>query len=137
MIGFDAKKLFFDKAPVLKAMDAKTRAALSKAGAFIRQRARTSMRRRKTVAPQGQPPSAHAGQLRDLLYFAYDPATRSVVVGPQKFGKGTVPRVLEEGGKSERSGNVSINVSPHPYMGPALQAELPNLPSRWSGSVQA
>src|SRR5689334_17981890 len=97
--GAQVKKLFFDSKPVMSAMDAKDRKALSRIGAFIRQRARSSMRRRKAVSQRGQPPSAHEGSLKEKLYFSFDPAKRSVVVGPVKYKKG-IANVLEEGGES-------------------------------------
>lgn len=131
MTGFKVQNLFFDRQPVIDAMAKKDRAALSKGGAFVRTRARSSMKRRKKVAERGKPPSAHVGKIKDLLYFSYDPHSRSVVIGPAKFREGIVPRLMEEGGR----GPNGKTYEPHPYMGPALQAELPNLPSRWSGSL--
>jgi hypothetical protein len=136
MTGFKVEKFFFDKAAVINAMDRKDRAALSKAGAFIRTRARSSMRRTKKSAPKGQPPRAHVGKLKEFLYFSYDPQTKSVVVGPAKFGDGTVPRIQEEGGIAQLPNGKRVRIDPHPYMGPALAAELPNLPGRWGGSIQ-
>ncbi len=50
MIEMQMKALFFDSARVLGAMDAATRPALRQAGAFMRQRARTSTRKRKGVS---------------------------------------------------------------------------------------
>jgi hypothetical protein len=110
MLDMRIKELFFDKARVVRAVDKVRRAVLSKAGAFIRQRARTSMRKRKASSAPGQPPSAHEGSLRRFLYFGYDPGADTVVVGPAKtnqvfFGRdrrpvtGTVPSVLEYGGE--------------------------------------
>jgi hypothetical protein len=110
MLDMRIKELFFDKARVVRAVDKARRAVLSKAGAFIRQRAKTSMRKRKAISAPGQPPSAHEGSLRRFLYFGYDPGADTVVVGPAAtnqvfFGRdrkpvtGTVPSVLEYGGQ--------------------------------------
>jgi hypothetical protein len=92
---------FFDSAKVLTAVGAAKRKALSKAGAFVRQRSRSSIRRRKKVSPPGKPPSAHKGQIK-LIYFGYDEQTGSVVVGPIPFaakaGTAVVPDLLERGG---------------------------------------
>jgi hypothetical protein len=110
VIEMRIKEFFFDKDRVVRAVDKARRAVLSKAGAFVRQRAKTSMRKRKAISAPGQPPSAHEGSLRRFLYFGYDPGADTVVVGPAKtnqvfFGRdrkpvtGTVPSVLEYGGQ--------------------------------------
>jgi len=78
---------FFDRELVARALDKATHRALSKGGAFIRRRAKSSMPRRKKISVAGQPPSAHAGHVKDFLYFAYDHASRSVVVGPARLNK--------------------------------------------------
>jgi hypothetical protein len=87
------------------------RKALSKAGAFIRRRARSSLRRRKKSSEPGQPPSVHTSDrvatLKNIL-FAYEPQSESLVVGPVKLnqkaallgpqlGDATVPQVHEFG----------------------------------------
>lgn len=100
---------FFDKPAVTHALAAATRKSLSKGGAFIRTRARRSMRsggkKGKSSSP-GQPPRSHKGQLRQFLIFSYDDRTKSVVVGPTLLPSGkrsdplndkTTPQVLEEG----------------------------------------
>lgn len=121
--GFKAG--FFDSNAILKAMDRTTAKALSKYGAFVRQRAKTSIkkapkrnaatgellgrgRRKKGIvtkdatAPAGRPPYAHGSksQLRSLIFFAYDRETQSVVVGPAWFAnpRGGGPKFLEYGG---------------------------------------
>jgi len=78
------KSAFFDSEKVLKSVDAATRRVLSKMGAFVRQRARTFIRKapkintktgervkrgrrakglkvHDAIAPPGQPPYYHAG----------------------------------------------------------------------------
>jgi hypothetical protein len=110
VIDMRVKQFFFDKAKVIRAVDKARRAVLSKAGAFIRQRAKTSIRKRKAISAPGKPPSSHEGSLRRFLYFGYDPGADMVVVGPAKtnqvfFGRdrrpvtGTVPSALEYGGQ--------------------------------------
>lgn len=140
MINARAKHLFFDKKAVRDLLDAKSRKALSRAGAFVRQRAKTSIRKRKAISASGSPPSSHAGHLKRLIWFAYDPHARSVVIGPVQFKEGVAPKLLEFGGKGSvkrKSGKtVSANYSPRPFMGPALEKELPQLPSHWAKSVK-
>jgi len=141
MVQMRMKLLFFDTPRVLRAMDAATRRALSKAGAFIRQRAKTSIRKRKKVSQPGQPPSSHAGHLRRLIFFAYEPAGQTVVIGPVPFRKGEAPSLLEFGGiasrTSRRSGRTRRKVfRKRPFMGPAMEAEAPNLPGFFRNSVR-
>jgi hypothetical protein len=108
---------FFDRLAVTKSVEEATRKALSKAGAFVRQSAKTSLRYRNKASKPGQPPSVHRGStikgrsvslLKEMIFFAYDARTRSVVIGPallnsaasftRRTGK-SVPQILEEGGE--------------------------------------
>lgn len=108
---------FFNPKAVTNAAERLQRAALSKLGAKIRRRMQTSIRYRKKASQPGQPPSGHksgaftrnktskgvtsrqaVSPLRELIFFAYDPSTKSVVAGPVRFAKGRAPRVLEQGG---------------------------------------
>jgi hypothetical protein len=107
-----ASKLnFFDRPSVLRAVEGNRRRFLSKAGAYVRQRARTSIRRRKygTIAKPGSPPFAHStdpyATLKNIL-FAYDPQSKSVVVGPVGLngGRSKVPGLMEFGGVSFSTG---------------------------------
>lgn len=149
LVNMKVKALFFDRPKVRRAADRARRRALSKAGAFIRQRARTSMRRRRGSAPPGSPPNAHEGSLRRMLFFAFDRASDSVVVGPVKLNKpGGAPSTLEFGGRATverrrtRKGGRRVvekrrvRIEARPYMGPALRKELPNIPKAWSNSVR-
>jgi len=144
VIDMKIKQLFFDKAKVIRAVDKARRAVLSKAGAFIRTTARRSLRRRKGPAPPGKPPSSHTGLLKKFIYFGYEPASDSVVIGPAKLNKpGAAPRVLEHGGKTvvkrRRRGRIvrrQVKIEARPYMGPALKKELPKFPKLWAGSVR-
>lgn len=140
MINAKMKSLFFDRAAVKDLLDKKTRKALSRAGAFVRTRARSSIRKRKSISAPGSPPSSHAGHLKRLIWFAYDPHARAVVIGPVRFKEGKAPRLLEFGGKGtvkRKSGKiVSANYRSRPFMGPAMEKELPQLPSQWATSVK-
>ena len=51
-----AKQGFFDRAKVKNAADAGTRRVLSRFGAFVRTRAKTSIRKKKGTSPPGSPP---------------------------------------------------------------------------------
>ena len=106
------KDFFFDRQAVIDRIGQANRKALSKVGAFIRRRARSSLRRRKRPSPPGNPPSVHSDDsiatLKNIL-FAYEPQHDSLVVGPvglnQRFfigpqlGSATVPQLHEFGSR--------------------------------------
>lgn len=132
-LDFRVKDLFFDSPRVARAMKPARRKALSKAGAFIRRRARSLIRKRKRVSEPGSPPSSHSGEpnLR-TIFFAYDPGSDSVVVGPVLLhggrGSPTVPALLEFGGETRvrrrRRKPYTARYRPRPFMGPALELEV-------------
>ena len=157
-----ARGNFFDRQKVMDAMSKAERARLSKAGAFVRQRAKTSIRYRERPSAAGSPPSAHrsvgsvhkksgrvahkrqlVSPLREFMFFAYDRATRTVVVGPALLN-GTVSRqalhALEYGGPSvtlERDGKRrAVVIRARPFMRPALAAEVAALPELFRDSVR-
>jgi len=141
MIGFEIKKLFFDRQAVISKVDAATRRVLSKFGAFVRRSAKSSIRKRKKAAPPGQPPSSHTGLLKKFIFFGYDADRRSVVIGPTRLnqkGRGEAPPLLEYGGKTtlKRGGKKRrVTYQARPYMGPAFEKEKPQLPAMWRGSI--
>jgi hypothetical protein len=113
---------FFDSEAVIKAMDAKSRKALGKIGAYVRRTAKSSLKYRDGPSTPGTPPHVHRGAmvrhtknkktgavktrgvspLRELWFFGVDLNTMSVVVGPAIFRKvNTVPMSLERGGQIE------------------------------------
>lgn len=112
------KQFFFDREVVARAVGRGGVKALARFGAIVRRTAQTSMRYRKGASSPGSPPSAHKSKrlaglkklgrakhngalLRELLFFAFDPSTRTVVVGPVGFkgSRGTpIPHLHEFGG---------------------------------------
>jgi len=142
MIRFEITKLFFDTKAVRDKVDAGTRRVLSKFGAFVRRTARSSIRKRKKPSSPGSPPSSHIGLLKKFIFFGYEPAKRSVVIGPVRLsqqGRGEAPHLLEYGGstKVERRGTRKrAKVRPRPFMGPAFEKEEPKLPAMWKGSIK-
>jgi hypothetical protein len=145
-----AKKMFFDRAAVMKTADAGTRKVLSKFGAFVRTRSRTSIRKRKKASQPGQPPSSHVGLLKKFIFFGYDAAKKSVVIGPTLLNgtAGTVPETLEYGGnatilvrkrgstkKSQRE-RKTITIAKRPFMQPAFEKEKTKLPALWANSIR-
>jgi len=143
MIGMTfqaAKGSFFDREKVKRSVDAGTRKVLSKFGAFVRQRAKTSIRKRKGTSPPGAPPYSHVGLLRKFILFAYDPQHQSVVIGPTLTKEESqAPRLLEHGGDAvlEEAGKArQVRYRPRPFMRPAFEAEKPKLPALWRDSVR-
>lgn len=136
-----AKSSFFDRERVIKAADAGTRQVLSKFGAYVRQRARHSIRKRKGVSPIGGPPHSHVGLLRKFILFAWDSGSKSVVIGPTLLRPTSdAPSLLEYGGTRrtrDRTGRpVSQRYRARPYMGPAFEAEKSRLPDLWKNSIR-
>lgn len=124
-----AKRMFFDRGVIDRKVDRAILRQLSKAGAFIRQRARSSIRKRKKASKPGKPPTNRKGFLRNNIVFVYDAERRSVVIGPTLLNiiffngdgqpaKGTVPSVLEEGGQ------ISMLMRYIPYLGKWVRADL-------------
>lgn len=100
--------LFFDRAKIMKAVDDGTRRSMSKGLAFIRKRARSSIRRSKKSSVPGQPPRAHStspvASIKNIQFY-YDTATKSGICGPVKLNgyrkiktAKPVPATLEFGG---------------------------------------
>jgi hypothetical protein len=130
-----AKKSFLTVEAVQKQLDRTAARILMRTGGYARTVARRSMRRRKAASGPGEPPSAHAGQLRDLLFFAWDSGRRSVVVGPVPFGgaksaglRPRVPELMESGGTvattDRRGRRRTAQYQARPYMQPAFEATL-------------
>ena len=149
MIGIKldrAKGLFFDRAEVMRATSRAERQVLSRFGAFVRRSARSSIRKRKRTSEPGSPPSSHTGLLRKFIFFAFEPQSRSVVIGPVRLNQkvGDAPAALEHGGKSQvaegsrrRSRRTrTIRVRPRPYMQPAFEKERQKLPQMWRDSIK-
>jgi len=104
------KDFFFDRQAVIERMSRANHKALVTAGAFIRRRARSSLRRRKRISSPGNPPSIHSqdpiATLKNIL-FAYDPQQESLVIGPVGLNQrnfigpqqtsAPVPQILEFG----------------------------------------
>jgi hypothetical protein len=134
------KLQFFDRRAVIRAMGARKRAALSRIGSFVRTRAKSLIRSRKGVAKPGQPPSSHVGTLKGLIFFGYDFATQSAVVGPVRFGTGDAPNLLEFGGvvlRKDRNGRRRVErYHGNPFMGPSLRMEISYIPQHWQNSVK-
>jgi hypothetical protein len=145
-----AQQGFFDREVIDRKIDAQMKRMLSRFGAFVRTRDRTSIRYGKGTSAAGQPPTAHRSMtrtktnkkgetkqqsvspLREFIFFAYDESggRPSVVIGPVMLSgsKPGVLRIIEEGGEESfadtRGRTVTRHYHPHPHTGPAFQMEL-------------
>ena len=128
----DVKKLFFDKAKVVRAVSKAARKTLNHIGGLIRLTARRSIKQaanHNSVSRPGKPPLSHTGLLKRFIMYAYDPSKESVVVGPVLLGgrRGKdAPHTLEFGGStkvnSRRFGERrNVFIKARPYMYPALE----------------
>ena len=150
-VGFNKKQFFFDRKIVIDAVGRASAKNLSQAGSFIRRSARSSLRRRKKVSSPGEPPSVHTqdrvATLKNI-WFVFDPAQRSVVIGPLKLNgsrlegsnRQTVPSLHERGGAAvvggRRKRKRRVKYVPRPFMGPAMERELPKFAGLWANSVK-
>lgn len=134
------KQQFFDRKTVTNAVDATSRRVLSRFGAFVRQTARNSIRTKKGASRPGQPPHSHVGLLKKLIFFAYDPSARSVVIGPTLLTvSSVVPKILEFGGEvrvNNRRKTQVFRYKPRPYMGPAFERERAKIDPLWANSIR-
>jgi hypothetical protein len=104
----EMKQLFFDRPGMTKNMDRAKLRFLSKAGAYVRRSARSSIRQSKKTSEPGRPPKGKTKRLKDSIFFGLD--KKSVVIGPIKlesknrnvrtFGP-PVSEILERGGEVE------------------------------------
>lgn len=169
-LGYNVRRYFFDTKAVLRAVDRATLSVLRRAGGTIRKIARSSIRKGKKPSKPGTPPKSHTGRLRDGIWFAFNPGSNSVVVGPVRYNQvdlyqgewvsGTIPQVLEEGGRigiaeqqiikggrwsridKRRKANDNpkrirtVAIEARPYMVPALEKAQPYLAKFWQNSIK-
>lgn len=106
---------------------------------------------RDAVSKPGDPPFIHTGpgftwlqrtgknrgkrlpasQLKELIFFNYDPQSRSVVIGPIKFGTNPAADVIEYGGMSKGHFHAA-----RPFMRPALAEALPKAAPAFKGMIR-
>ena len=135
-IGVDPS-LFFDTRTVTRAVDRAKRRVLIQQGAYLRKVAQHLIHRRRGASRPGNPPHSHSGLIRDQIFYGYDRAAESVVVGPRVFTRRDAPGVHEFGGTlPSRRGKRAARYPARPYMGPALERSEPKLAALWHDSVK-
>ena len=81
----------------------------------------------------GEPPRMRSGLIKKFLFFAYDRAERSAIIGPAEIERPTgAPRVLEEGGSVQVRGG-RVRIAKRPYMKPVFDDLAPRLPRFLAG----
>lgn len=97
-------KTLFEPAKPLRLMDRASLRVMYKWGGYARRVARNSIKKRKSAAQPGQPPSRVNDVLRGNIFFAVDQVNRTVIAGPQQVPSldNNTPRLLEEGGTAVR-----------------------------------
>ncbi len=151
-VTLSVKDMFFDRARVLKEIGRENAQRLSKAGAFIRQRAKSKLKRRGGTGKQGrnrkgqftkgrsatagQPPIVHSRDARAnlrFILFGLDTDWESVVIGPvglpnkrlRGSNRQTVPELMEFGGTAQVGRKKKRGrYAKHPFMGPSLDEEV-------------
>ncbi len=129
---------------VIKATQDAAEAIGMKFGAFVMTTARRSIRKPNKAgdpSPEGQPPRAQTKTLKSSIIFAYDSTQRAVYIGPRilpgRIGK-DAPEALEKGGTSTamtKRGRRRQRVAKRPFMVPALEKRLPELPLLWRNAI--
>jgi hypothetical protein len=148
-----AKDFFFDRQAVISAVDKASRKVFTRSGALVRGIARRSMKQVRPnapPAPAGSAPRSRKGLLKRFMFYVFDPASKTVVVGPAllpgRRRNVTVPQVHEHGGatrtvvreirweKGRRKvirRKAGVTYPRRPYMEPALEKVRPQLPQFW------
>lgn len=136
---FDMKRMFFDRAGVLKKTAEKERRVLIKVGSFVRTTARSSIRQRKRPIPgkkrrgratrpslPGETPISWEKRGIRRIFFYYDEANLSVGIGPEQFDRRDITGLLELGGSGtvvngRTRQSYRAQFQPRPFMAPALE----------------
>ncbi len=72
----------------------------------------------------GSPPYNQTGLLKRFVYFGWDRAVRSVVIGPAAFKSGgKVTQAIEHGGEAVNNG-VRLKYAARPFVRPAFDRQL-------------
>ena len=87
--------------------------------------------RKRPHSPPGSPPYTHTGTLRKSIAYAVASDKSSVVIGPNAADMDQVGGLHEFGGvRFSRE-----HYAARPYMGPALDKIIPEIPRYWLASI--
>lgn len=152
MFSCHLAKIEVDTRPVMDAVDRAKKTVHQRFGFAVREKALASISEAPygDPAPAGQPPHSHAGArwaaraaksheagkgiprgrgFAGIRHILYNATSDNVIIGPasNRARPITIAQILEEGG---------LGVDARPFMGPAYQQTLPQLPGMWAGSVK-
>jgi len=155
--------MFFDRDPVLAALDRGKLRYLRRAGGTTRRIARNSVKRKgkarrkpskthdaqgrptkafqrwllevreRPASPPGSPPFTHGGLFRDAILFGLEKESENTVIGLMADG----PDGIDDIGELHEFGGTrkGKRYPARPTMGPALQKVIPKLPEFWRNAV--
>jgi phage gpG-like protein len=115
---------------VAKAADKAAFGSLRHAAAAVRLTARRSIRRSGNPSEPGRPPHTRQGRLREAVL--YDVQDDRALIGPRASVVGEAGHAHEFGGPFRDE-----DYPQRPFMGPALEANLPRFPREFAGSLGA
>lgn len=145
---------FFDRGAVLNKLTDIQAKVYSKFGAYVRQRAMTSIRNKaaSVYSAPGSPPYNHTDLLKKNIFFFWDNVLRRVIIGPSLFRTAkraqlmvnadnnfaTIPAIIEHGGtETNVKDGKPRNYAARPFMGPAFKYEYEhNLGRFWKEQRQ-
>lgn len=142
------KASILESQKIMQSMHRAGERAFVRFGAFVRTRAKTSMKYSKNVSEPGNPPRAHSGLIRDFLFFAVESHASNVVIGPMLLNatrSKTTLTALEHGGlslifqratRNRPASSKPIMVEARPFMQPAFETELERAPYLWENSLR-
>lgn len=141
-------KVQSNRRAMLSAAQRASARVLRRFGAYVRTTASRSIRKKKRESQPGEPPRSVLGTLKRFTLFDYDPAEQSVVIGAALLpGKKDAAEVLEHGGRTTRTitrwrgrarkrETVAAKYEPRPFVRPALEKRLPELPQLWKDAFK-
>ena len=144
MIGLSlesVKQSIIDRKKVMDAAARLSNKNLGKIGAFVRRRAKSSIRDRKRVSEPGRPPSSHTGLIKQFIFFVVEAYAKNVIIGPillNRRSPSTLP-ALEHGGETlimRHKKPVRISIAARPFMKPAFDAEAKKSPKLWEDALR-
>ncbi len=124
-------KANFKKQAVKNALRNSMVTTLPRAGAFVRQIARNSLKKRGTSTP-GKPPISNTGRFKRSILFEVSQQKDSVIIGPDSKLFSNVGKAHEFGGRFRKE-----RFKKRPTMGPALIKATPKLPKLWAKTVRS
>ena len=119
-----------------------------KFGAYVMTTAKQSIRKRKKTSAPDDPPGNKSGTLKKNIVFAYDTATRTVAIGARLLpGRTDAPEALEQGkntprrvwvgkGKDQKRVKKTVRIEARPFMLPALEKRISELPQLWQNAIK-